>query len=114
VITEEGSLLGRGLALVRCDPAALDPWFLAGYLRAPANERRASVSSGSGLRFDPRRAQVPRIPLTEQRRHGAVFRRLQHFDDAIREAATLSGDISRRTAEAFAGGRLTIDGQVSG
>jgi hypothetical protein len=109
VITEEGPLLGRGLALVRCDSAALDPWFLAGYLRAPANERRASVSSGSGLRFDPRRAQVPRIPLTEQRRHGVVFRMLQQFDDAIREAATLSDDISRQTADGFANGLLSAD-----
>ncbi|NMO57587.1 N-6 DNA methylase [Actinoplanes sp. TBRC 11911] len=105
VVTEEGALLGRGLYLLRGNPETLDPWFLAGYLRTSANERQASSSSSSGSsRFDPRRAQVPRIPVVEQRRHGEVFRKLQLFDDAVREATALSGLLSRHTANSLASG----------
>ncbi|WP_031086574.1 N-6 DNA methylase, partial [Streptomyces sp. NRRL WC-3549] len=37
-----GAVLGRNLQLLRPDPAALDPWFLAGFLRGTANNRQAS------------------------------------------------------------------------
>jgi SAM-dependent methyltransferase len=105
VLTDGGVLLGRGLYLLRSDPELLDPWFLAGYLRTSANERQAGSSSSSGwTRFDPRRARVPRVPIEEQRRHGEVFRRLQEFDDAVREAAALSGELSRQTADSLASG----------
>jgi hypothetical protein len=107
VVTEVGQVLGRGLTLLRCDPEALDPWFLAGHLRSASNERQTSSSSSSGtLRFDLRRAQVPRIPLEEQRRHGAVFKKLQQFDDAVREVATLSSDLPRYTADSLANGLI--------
>ncbi|MEU8242248.1 N-6 DNA methylase [Actinoplanes missouriensis] len=102
---DSGILLGRGLQILRCDRQALDPWFLAGYLRTSANERQAISSSGS-QRIDVRRAQVPRIPLEEQRRHGAVFRRMQQFDDALRNAAVLSGEFSRRAVDGLASGAL--------
>jgi hypothetical protein len=112
VITEGGPLLGRGLYLLRCDPHLLDPWFVAGHLRTSANERQASSSSSSGtLRFDPRRVHVPRIPVDEQRRHGAVFRRLQRFDDAVREATALSSVLFRYTADSLASG-LVHPGQA--
>jgi hypothetical protein len=110
VITEEGALLGRGLHLLRCDPQALDPWFVAGYLRTSANERQSGTASSSGSqRFDVRRAQVPRVPVTEQRRHGAVFRQLQEFDDAVRSAAALSEQLSRHTADGLAAGVVTAE-----
>jgi hypothetical protein len=110
VITEGGALLGRGLHLVRCDPQTMDPWFIAGYLRTSSNERQTGTSSSSGsLRFDVRRAQVPRIPVDEQRRHGAVFRQLQEFDDAVRDAAALSVELSRHTADGLAAGLVTTE-----
>ncbi|MFC7276770.1 class I SAM-dependent DNA methyltransferase [Paractinoplanes rhizophilus] len=110
VITEGGALLGRGLHLLRCDPQAMDPWFVAGYLRSSTNERQAGTSSSSGsLRFDVRRAQVPRIPIDEQRRHGAVFRQMQQFDDAIRDAAALSEELTRHTADGLANGLVTTE-----
>jgi SAM-dependent methyltransferase len=105
VVGDEIALLGRGLQLLRCDPKDLDPWFLAGHLRTSANERQASGSSTT-MRFDVRRAQVPRIPLDEQARHGAVFRRLQEFDDAVRAAATLSGALTRQAADGLAAGLI--------
>jgi hypothetical protein len=105
VIIDGGPLLGRSVQLLRCDPQSLDPWFLAGYLRTSANERQTSRVSGSG-RFDIRRAQVPRIPLAEQRRHGEVFKRMQQFDDAVRNAAVLSNDFTRRVVDGMANGLL--------
>jgi SAM-dependent methyltransferase len=109
VITDSGALLGRGLHLLRCDPQALDPWFLAGYLRTSANERQAGTSSSGSLRFDVRRAQVPRIPIDEQRHHGKLFQRMQEFDEAIRDAANLTGAISRQTADSLANGLVHPD-----
>ncbi|MEH0972796.1 N-6 DNA methylase [Micromonospora sp. CPCC 205546] len=105
VITAEGALLGRNLYLLRPNPAALDPWFLAGQLRTSANEKQASSLSGT-LRFDVRRAQVRRLPLDEQRVHGEAFRRLAKFESAIRQAAELGAELVRLTADGLAQGSL--------
>lgn len=108
VVGEEAAVLGRGLHLLRCNPGALDPWFLAGHLRTSVNERQAGGSSAT-LRFDVRRAHIPRIPLAEQAQHGAVFRALQQFDDAIRSAASLSGALIRHTADGLAAGLIRAE-----
>ncbi|MCX4390536.1 N-6 DNA methylase [Micromonospora peucetia] len=105
VITAEGTLLGRNLYLLRPNPAALDPWFLAGQLRTSANEKQASSLSGT-LRFDIRRAQVRRLPLDEQRAHGEAFRRLAEFESAIRHIALLGADLAQLAADGLAGGQL--------
>jgi SAM-dependent methyltransferase len=107
VITEGGALLGRGLHLLRCDPESLDPWFVAGYLRTTANERQAGTSSSGSLRFDVRRAHLPRIPIDEQRRHGKLFQRMQEFDDMIRDAAELSDHLGRQIADSLATGSVS-------
>jgi SAM-dependent methyltransferase len=111
VIVNGGPLLGRGVQLLRCDPQTLDPWFLAGYLRTSANERQVSRVSGNG-RFDIRRAQVPRIPLDEQRRHGEIFRQIQQFDDAVRKTAALSDDFTRSAIDGMANGLLRPGGSI--
>ncbi|MER7418335.1 N-6 DNA methylase [Micromonospora peucetia] len=105
VVTAEGTLLGRNLYLLRPNPAALDPWFLAGQLRTSANEKQASSLSGT-LRFDIRRAQVRRMPLEEQRAYGEAFRRLAEFESAIRQIALLGADLAQLAADGLAGGRL--------
>ncbi|WP_433300966.1 N-6 DNA methylase [Actinoplanes sp. CA-030573] len=105
IIGDEPAMLGRGLHLLRCDPDTLDPWFLAGHLRTSANERQAGGSSAT-LRFDVRRAQVPRIPLAEQVQHGAVFRALQQFDDTVRATAALSAALIRHAADGLAAGLI--------
>lgn len=111
VVTEEGALLGRGLYLLRPNPAVLDPWFLAGQLRTTTNEKQASSLSGT-LRFDVRRAQVRRLPLEEQRSQGEAFRRLDEFESAIRQTAQLGEELVRLTADGLARGvvRPTING----
>ncbi|MET9593694.1 N-6 DNA methylase [Streptomyces sp. NPDC006516] len=88
-----GAALGRNLQLLRPDPAALDPWFLAGFLRATANNRQASSYASTATRLDARRLQVPRLPLAEQRRYGERFRDLAAFEDALRTAGRLGGQL---------------------
>ncbi|MCX5412059.1 N-6 DNA methylase [Streptomyces sp. NBC_00059] len=88
-----GAALGRNLQLLRPDPAALDPWFLAGFLRATANSRQASSYASTAARLDARRLQVPRLPLDEQRRYGEQFSALAAFEDALRTAGRLGGQL---------------------
>ncbi|MFI9203403.1 N-6 DNA methylase [Streptomyces sp. NPDC053048] len=88
-----GAALGRGLFLLRPDPAALDPWFLAGFLRGTANQRQASSYASTATRLDVRRLQVPRLPPADQRRYGARFAALAAFEQALREAERLGGSL---------------------
>jgi hypothetical protein len=105
VVTESGPLLGRNLYLLRPNPAALDPWFLAGQLRTSGNEKQAS-SLGGTVRFDIRRAQIRRLPLAQQRVLGAAFSRLVAFESALREAAALGAELVQLTADGLAGGLI--------
>lgn len=88
-----GAALGRNLQLLRPDPAALDPWFLAGFLRGTANNRQASSYASTATRLDARRLQLPRLPLAEQRKYGERFRALSEFEDALRLAGRLGGQL---------------------
>ncbi|MFD4760814.1 N-6 DNA methylase [Streptomyces sp. NPDC058439] len=88
-----GAALGRNLQLLRPDPAALDPWFLAGFLRGTANNRQASSYASTATRLDARRLQLPRLPLAEQRKYGERFRALAEFEDALRLAGRLGGQL---------------------
>ncbi|MFI1017519.1 N-6 DNA methylase [Streptomyces sp. NPDC020965] len=101
-----GAALGRNLHLLRPDPAALDPWFLAGFLRGTANTRQASSHASTASRLDVRRVQLPRLPLAEQRRYGERFRALAAFEDALR----LTGRLGERLVQGLYDG-LT-DGTV--
>ncbi|WP_247671592.1 N-6 DNA methylase [Micromonospora sp. M61] len=111
VVTAEGALLGRNLYLLRPNPAALDPWFLAGQLRTSANEKQSSSLSGT-MRLDIRRAQVRRLPLDEQRAYGAAFRRLEAFEAAVRETAVLGAELVQLTADGLARGVVRPDDAV--
>ncbi|MEV5885636.1 N-6 DNA methylase [Streptomyces sp. NPDC052020] len=90
-----GAALGRNLVLLRPDPAALDPWFLAGFLRGTANTRQASSYASTATRLDVRRLQLPRLPLAEQRRYGARFRALDEFERALKHAGRLGEQLVR-------------------
>jgi type I restriction-modification system DNA methylase subunit len=106
LITEPGTaILGRNLYLLRPNPDLLDPWFLLGHLRTGTNERLTG-SSSSGLRIDARKAQIPRIPIADQRRHGAIFRGLHDFNDLAQQVASLAANMARLTAEGLTSGRL--------
>ncbi|MGW2639389.1 N-6 DNA methylase [Streptomyces sp. NPDC001348] len=93
--TTAGAALGRNLVLLRTDSSALDPWFLAGFLRGTANNRQASSYASTATRLDVRRLQLPRLPLDEQRRYGERFRALDEFERALRHAGRLGDRLVR-------------------
>ncbi|MFE4252159.1 N-6 DNA methylase [Streptomyces sp. NPDC056910] len=101
-----GAALGRGLTLLRPDRAALDPWFLAGFLRGTANNRQASSFASTATRLDVRRLQLPRLPLADQRRYGERFRALAGFEDALRQAARLGEQLVRGLHDGLTDGTL--------
>ncbi|MGY1498373.1 N-6 DNA methylase [Streptomyces sp. QTS52] len=104
-----GAVLGRSLVLLRPDPAALDPWFLAGFLRGTANNRQASSYASTATRLDVRRLQLPRLSLDEQRRYGARFRALAEFEEALRHAGRLGGQLVRGMYDGLTDGTVAPD-----
>ncbi|MFF4254429.1 N-6 DNA methylase [Streptomyces sp. NPDC001663] len=104
-----GAALGRNLVLLRPDPLALDPWFLAGFLRGTANNRQASSYASTATRLDVRRLQLPRLPLDEQRRYGARFRALDDFERALRHAGRLGEQLVRGMYDGLTDGTVAPD-----
>ncbi|MEU0948735.1 N-6 DNA methylase [Streptomyces canus] len=104
-----GAALGRNLVLLRPDPAALDPWFLAGFLRGTANNRQASSYASTATRLDVRRLQLPRLPLDEQRRYGERFRTLDEFERALRHAGRLGEQVVRGMYDGLTDGTVAPD-----
>ncbi|MCX4581659.1 N-6 DNA methylase [Streptomyces sp. NBC_01481] len=102
-----GAALGRNLQLLHPDPAALDPWFLAGFLRGTANNRQASSYASTATRLDVRRLQLPRLPLTDQRRYGDRFRALADFEDALRTAGRLGEQLVQGLYDGLTDGTVT-------
>ncbi|MEU6788803.1 N-6 DNA methylase [Nonomuraea angiospora] len=103
VLTEELTL-GPHLFMIRVDPELFDPHFLAGFLRLSA-ERTASTHSGT-LRIDVRRAQIPRLPLNEQRRYGMAFQQLEVYERAIDETARIGKQLAAQILEGLTVGSL--------
>ncbi|MEV6804381.1 N-6 DNA methylase [Streptomyces sp. NPDC051132] len=105
----EGAALGRNLMLLRPDRTALDPWFLAGFLRGTANNRQASSYASTATRLDVRRLQLPRLPLAQQRRYGERFRALDEFERALRHASGLGEQLVRGMYDGLTGGTVAPD-----
>lgn len=101
-----GAALGRGLTLLRPDPAALDPWFLAGFLRGTANNRQASSYATTAARLDVRRLRLPRLPPEGQRGYAERFRALAAFEDSLRLAARLGEQLVRGLHDGLTDGTL--------
>ncbi|MER6914067.1 N-6 DNA methylase [Streptomyces sp. NPDC000594] len=81
----------------------LDTDYLQGFLRSPANTRRATSASGT-YRLEAKGARIPQLAIEEQRRYGAAFRELTEFEATMRAVS----ELSRRLAE------LARDGLSSG
>ncbi|WP_411134924.1 N-6 DNA methylase [Streptomyces sp. C10] len=104
-----GAALGRNLTLLRPDPAALDPWFLAGFLRGTANTRQASSYASTATRLDVRRLQLPRLALAEQRHYGQRFRDLATFEEALRLASRLGEQLVQGLHDGLTDGSVAPD-----
>ncbi|WP_344629091.1 N-6 DNA methylase [Streptomyces glaucosporus] len=97
-----GERTGRRHWLLRPDPHTLDPWFVAGFLRADALRRPAGRAVAAS-RADVRRLRLPRLPLDEQRRLGRRFRELAAFEAALRQARELGEDLVRGAYDEITG-----------
>ncbi|MFJ6215315.1 N-6 DNA methylase [Streptomyces sp. NPDC092296] len=102
-------LLGPQLNALRPDPGALDPWFLAGSLRSRANVRQAGTHASTTSRVDLRRMQLLRLPLSEQRRYGRAFRRLDALERTLARAAATGDELLRSLTDALAAGLVPPD-----
>jgi hypothetical protein len=106
VLDADGPILGPGLTLLRVDPGQLDPHFVAGALRSSANARTSIVQTGGTGRADIRRAQVPHLPLAEQRPYGEAFRRMDELESAVRAATAMGAELAQLLADGVAEGTL--------
>lgn len=109
---EADCLLGPHLLLFRPDLRRLDPWFLAGFLAAEQNVNAAATGT-SLVRVDPRRLRVPLLPLAEQQRYGAAFRRLHELRTAARRVEQAAEDVTRLLSTGLTDGALLPDGRGS-
>lgn len=102
---EDGAVLSRGRYLIRPNRERIDPWFLAGFLGSPANLQKATYGTSS-MRIDARRLTVPLLPLPEQHRYAAAFRRLHDFSAAATELAGHARDLTELLRESLIHGVL--------
>ncbi|MEY9932741.1 type I restriction-modification system DNA methylase subunit [Catenulispora sp. GP43] len=105
-----GTLPGRGASVVRTDPARLDPWFVAGYLRSDTVARQAVSHASTSSRMDLRKAPLPRLPLERQRGYAEAFRRIAEFGDVLRQAADAGERLVQGITDALAEGTVTPSG----
>ena len=110
------AILGPALTLVRVDPARLDPHFVAGTLGSSGNARVSMAQTGSTNspgsrssrgsmgRADVLRAQIPMLPLAEQRGYGDAFRRVAHLQVAVRSADSMAAELAQLLADGVTGG----------
>ncbi|WP_049568431.1 N-6 DNA methylase [Nonomuraea sp. SBT364] len=107
VVSDGGDVIGTQLHLLRPDPERLDPHFLAGFLTAQGNLRHyASMSSTH--RVDVRRAEIPLLPIEEQRAYGRAFRHLQTLTESLRQLAEHGADLVQDTLDGLTGGLVLL------
>ncbi|MCW2940757.1 MAG: methylase [Actinomycetia bacterium] len=104
-----GAVVGRHIHVIRPDPERIAPHFLAGILRGSRNLRHYSSISTS-YRVDVRRAEVPVLPIEEQRVYGETFRQLEGFRSALRRTVELSEEMARSITDGLADGSLRPSG----
>jgi hypothetical protein len=105
VVSPDGRAPVAGEVL-RCDPDALDPYFLACFLRSEANRRGASGTLGGTSRLDLRRARIPRLPLAEQRPYAAAFRALAEVTDRLERVNALATEAVQKAVYGLTSGVL--------
>ncbi|WP_160051687.1 N-6 DNA methylase [Nocardiopsis sp. FR26] len=102
---DAGAYPGVGLYVVRTNPAAVDPWFLAGLVASSgesANITRVGSSMRGHLRVDPSRMRLPVLPVEEQRRHGELFRRVARFREALAQVRECGEELADQAVDLIA------------
>ncbi|MEV7014194.1 N-6 DNA methylase [Streptomyces sp. NPDC093991] len=106
VDTDAPSVLGPQLAALRTNSAVLDPWFVSGCLRAPANVHRAGTHASTTSRIDVRRLHIPRLTLEEQRQYGEIYRKITTLERELTDMKSVGGELSRALGDLLAAGQL--------
>jgi hypothetical protein len=92
--------------VIEIDASRLDAYFVAVFLRGEVAALPVVNTLSVVSREDLRRCRIPRMPLAEQRRYGAEFRRLLDLEDALRSLADLSGKVIEQAIHGLATGAL--------
>ncbi|MEU1898456.1 N-6 DNA methylase [Nocardiopsis dassonvillei] len=103
---DAGAFPGSGLYVVRTNPGAVDPWFLAGFVTSSGesqNITRSSSSMRGHLRIDPSRMRLPVLPVEEQRRYGELFRKVARFREALLEFQGWGEELADQAVDLVAG-----------
>lgn len=108
---DAGTVRGPHVHLLRVDPDRLDPWFIAGFLTGTDN---LAVTRTSTVRFDPSRLRVPVLSLAEQRRYGALFRRLFLLRASARRAVEAAESAAELVVTGLTAGALEPRGAEGG
>ncbi|BAJ31838.1 MULTISPECIES: SAM-dependent methyltransferase [Kitasatospora] len=102
---EFGAVPGPGITVLRPDPEVLDPWFLA-YSLAETPGRRRAGTGGRPSPLAPSRVHLPVRSLSDQRRIGTAFRRIEEFRTVLDEASQLGRLVATRLIDGLASGAL--------
>jgi hypothetical protein len=103
----EPLVLGPQIYALRADPELLDPWFLAGCLRAPGNLRQASTHTSTSAKIDVRKLQVLQIPLTRQRHYGRAFRAVIQLEASLADIRNVGEGLLHTLSDRLAAGGLS-------
>ncbi|PZG02869.1 N-6 DNA methylase [Micromonospora deserti] len=103
----EPLVLGPQIYALRVDPALLDPWFLAGCLRAPDNLRVASTHTSTSAKIDVRKLQVLQMPLVRQRHYGRAFRAVVQLEAALAAIRNVGEGLLHTLGDQLAAGKLS-------
>jgi N-6 DNA Methylase len=98
--------VGGAAQVIEIDVSRLEPYFVAVFLRGEVAALPVANTLSAVSREDLRRCRIPRMPLAEQRRYGAEFRRLLELEGALRSLADLSGKVIGQAIHGLTSGAL--------
>lgn len=94
------------IEVIAIDRTRLDAGFVAMFLRTGVGASPVASTLGVPRRDDLRRCRIPRLPLAEQRRYGAAFRRLLDVREAVERLASVTSGVLDQTIHALTSGAL--------
>ena len=108
----EGDPAGLSAHLIRPDPARLNPWFLAGFLAASAARQQATAGTPAP-RIDVRQLAVPLLPLEDQERYAAAFRRLRYLKSATASFTDKMADLTSHLTAGLTVGEIRLEAETT-
>jgi hypothetical protein len=105
--------VGGAAQVIDVDASRLDAYFVAVFLRGEVAALPVVNTLSVVSREDLRRCRIPRMPLAEQRRYGAEFRRLLELESALRSLADLSGKVIDQAIHGLTTGGLAPERTIT-